>query len=188
MFRLHTSYSPRVARGAAVLLRLLLMFGALAVILSQLSSISAQSDDDGDFSRAELEMLALSPEARSIAQKLQCPVCDGQPITESNATIARQMRARVQQLVDQGESQDAILAFFEERYGPAVLREPRPAGIGLGVWAAPPIMALIGLLVIVRVLRGKSSSGRAQTTLRQARPEDEEIVAQEINRLTGERN
>ena len=187
MFRLHTSYSPRVARGAAVLLRLLLMFGALAAILSQQTSISAQSDDS-DFSRAELEMLALSPEARSIAQKLQCPVCDGQPITESNATIARQMRARVQQLVDQGESQDAILAFFEERYGPAVLREPRPAGIGLGVWAAPPIMALIGLLVIVRVLRGKSSSSRAQTTLRQARPEDEEIVAREMNRLTGERN
>ena len=188
MFGLDAIHSPRAAHGSTLLLRLLLILGAVAAILSQQPSISAQSGDEGDFSRAELEMLALSPEARSIAQKLQCPVCDGQPITESNATIARQMRARVQQLVDQGESQDAILAFFEERYGPAVLREPRPAGIGLGVWAAPPIMALIGLLVIVGVLRRKSVSSRARTPLRQARPEDEELVAREMNRLTGGRN
>ena len=181
--------SRNVPRAAIILLQLLIVLGALSTIIAHQSPVSAQSGGESEFSRAELEMLALSPEARAIAQKLQCPVCDGQPITESNATIARQMRARVQQLVDGGDSEATILEFFEERYGPAVLREPRPAGIGLGVWVAPPIMALLGLVVIIRLLRGRRPTPvRAQLPSLSALPEDEEIVAREMNRLTGERN
>ena len=122
-------------------LGLLLLLGIPAVTY-------AQDTDTEEFSRQELELLALSPQARAIANKLQCPVCDGQPITESNATIARQMKARVQQLVDGGTSEEEILDFFVERYGPEVLREPRPEGIGWGVWLAPPIIALIGLIIV----------------------------------------
>ena len=147
----------------------------------------AQDNESGEFSRQELELLALSPQARAIAQKLQCPVCDGQPITESNATIARQMKALVQQQVDGGTSEDEILDFFVERYGPEVLREPRPEGIGWGVWLAPPIIAVFGLLIVFLGLR---SGGRARPQPQPARPaprstaDDNEIVAREIGRMT----
>ncbi len=147
----------------------------------------AQESDSGEFSRQELELLALSPQARAIAQKLQCPVCDGQPITESNATIARQMKANVQQQVDDGVTEEEILDFFVERYGPEVLREPRPEGIGWGVWLAPPIIALFGLLIVFFGLR---SGGRPRSQPQPARPaprstaDDDEIVAREIGRMT----
>lgn len=165
-------------------------FGLL-LLLSLPSTTLAQTDDSGEFSRQELELLALSPEARAIAQKVQCPVCDGQPITESNATIARQMRVRVQQLVDDGVSEEEILDFFVERYGPEVLREPRPEGIGWGVWLAPPIIALIGLLIVVFGLR---SGRRPRPQPQSARPtppsaaDDDEIVAREIGRMTKDAN
>ena len=161
-------------------LGLLLLLGIPAVTY-------AQDTDTEEFSRQELELLALSPQARAIANKLQCPVCDGQPITESNATIARQMKARVQQLVDAGTSEEEILDFFVERYGPEVLREPRPEGIGWGVWLAPPIIALIGLIIVYFGLR---SGRRMRSQPQPARPapssiaEDDEIVAREIGRVT----
>ncbi|MYD36243.1 MAG: cytochrome c-type biogenesis protein CcmH [Dehalococcoidia bacterium] len=151
----------------------------------------AQDNDSDEFSRQELELLALSPEARAIANKLQCPVCDGQAITESNATIARQMRVRVQQQVDDGTSEEEILDFFVERFGPEVLREPRPEGIGWGVWLAPPIMALIGLLIVYFGLR---SGRRTQSQPQPARPvpptlsDDDEIVTREIGRITRDTN
>ncbi len=163
----------------------------LILILAAPTIVLGQSGDSEDFSRQELELLALSPQARAIATKLQCPVCDGQPITESNATIARQMKARVQQLVDDGATEDEILDFFVERYGPAVLREPRPEGIGWGVWLAPPIMAVFGLIIVYFGLRS-GRRGRAQTQPTQpARPsmtDDDEIVAREIGRITKDTN
>ncbi len=161
------------------------------LLLSLHSVAHAQETGSNEFSRQELELTALSPQARAIANKLQCPVCDGQAITESNATIARQMRVRVQQLVDNGTGEDEILDFFVERYGPEVLREPRPEGIGWGVWLAPPIIALIGLLI---VYFGLKSGRRARTNLQTPRPappsmaDDDEIVAREIGRVTRDGN
>ena len=169
-------------------------FAALAVAFALLllpAHASAQTEDTEEFSREELQMLALSPQARAIATKLQCPVCDGQPITESNATIARQMRARVQQLVDDGATEGEILEFFEERFGPAVLREPRPEGIGLGVWLAPPIIALFGLLIVFLGLRsGRRERPQQQPARPTARPlaDDDDVVAREIGRMTGKTN
>tara|TARA_B100000686_G_C16728097_1_gene938975 strand:- start:1072 stop:1455 length:384 start_codon:yes stop_codon:yes gene_type:complete len=91
-------------------------------------------------------MIALTNEARSIALKLQCPVCDGQSIVESQAAVSVQMKQKVQELVDQGKSEQEILNFFEERYGMMVLREPPYSGFGLGAWLIPPIV--IGSIVI----------------------------------------
>ena len=162
------------------------------LLLSSLPAVTHGQDTDTDeFSRQELELLALSPQARAVANKLQCPVCDGQPITESNATIARQMKGRVQQLVDAGTSEDEILDFFVQRYGPEVLREPRPEGIGWGVWLAPPIIALFGLIIVYFGLR---SGRRIRSQPQSARPappsaaDDDEIVAREIGRIARDTN
>ena len=169
-------------------------FAALAVAFALLllpAHASAQTEDTEEFSREDLQMLALSPQARAIATKLQCPVCDGQPITESNATIARQMRARVQQLVDDGATEGEILDFFVDRYGPPVLREPRPEGIGLGVWVAPPFIALFGLIVVYLGLRsGRRERPQQQPARPAARPlaDDDDIVEREIGRMTEDAN
>ena len=92
------------------------------------------------------KMIALTNEARSIPLKLQCPVCDGPSIVESQAAVSVQMKQKVQELVNQGKSEQEILDFFEERYGMMVLREPPYSGFGLGAWLIPPIV--IGSIVI----------------------------------------
>ncbi len=164
--------------------------GLLIMLLMPVPTL-AQDNVSDEFSRQELELLALSPDARAIANKLQCPICDGQAITESNATIARQMRVRVQQLVDGGTSEDEILDFFVERYGPEVLREPRPEGIGWGVWLAPPIIALIGFLIVFFGLRSGRRPRPQPQSARLTPPsaaDDDEIVAREIGRMTKDTN
>jgi cytochrome c-type biogenesis protein CcmH len=107
----------------------------LGSLLSNQSSVDAQEKE-----YIEPRMIALTDEARSIASKLQCPVCDGQSIIESQATVSLQMKQKVQELVDQGKTEHEILVFFEERYGLMVLREPPYSGFGLGVWLIPSIV------------------------------------------------
>lgn len=153
----------------------------IAGVLLSLGTLNTQ----GVEIRNELDLLALSPEALAIAYKIQCPVCDGQSITESNATIAKQMRVVVQELVDAGQTEEEILAYFEERYGPAVLREPRFGGISLGVWVVPPIVLLLTAFIVGSIVRQwrRSNVTSSETTGQSIDPADEEIVARELDRL-----
>ena len=158
------------------------------LVLSMMSSVArAQDSDSGEFSRQELELLALSPQARTIAQKLQLS-CLRRPadhrIKRDNSPPDESPRAATgERRHERGRNPD----FFVERYGPEVLREPRPEGIGWGVWLAPPIIALFGLLIVFLGLR---SGGRPRSQAQTARPaprstaDDDEIVAREIGRMT----
>ncbi len=121
---------------------------ATASILVPITTHAQQTDEDVD-----LDLFVLSNEALPVAQKIQCPICEGQSIVASNATIAKQMRVVVQEQVDAGWSEAQILDYFEEAYGSLVLREPPLRGVAAGVWLAPPIIALIGVFLAFIVLR-----------------------------------
>lgn len=95
----------------------------------------------------------LTPEARRIALKVQCPICPGESIAESHSDVARNMRIKLQELVDEGRGEQEILDYFAERYGVGILRDPPKEGIALGVWIVPPLALLGGLGLLVAVLR-----------------------------------
>ena len=126
--------------------KFILSIGLIVLLISSLMVTSTQSVAALETDPLQPKMIALTNEARSIALKLQCPVCDGQSIVESQAAVSVQMKQMVQELVNQGKSEQEILDFFEERYGMMVLREPPYSGFGLGAWLIPPIV--IGSIVI----------------------------------------
>lgn len=126
--------------------KFILSIGLIVLLISSLMVTSTLSVAALETDPLQPKMIALTNEARSIALKLQCPVCDGQSIVESQAAVSVQMKQKVQELVNQGKSEQEILDFFEERYGMMVLREPPYSGFGLGAWLIPPIV--IGSIVI----------------------------------------
>src|SRR5262245_2206921 len=74
------------------------------------------------------EMLAdpaLEARARNISQELRCLVCQNQSIDDSNAELARDLRHIVRERLAAGDSDAAVLAFVEARYGEFVLLRPR---------------------------------------------------------------
>lgn len=136
-----------------IILLTVVIMGSLMIITTE---VNAQ-----ETANTEPRMIALTDKARTIASKLQCPVCDGQSIIESQATVSLQMKQKVQELVDQGKSEQEILEFFEERYGSLVLRQPPYSGFGLGAWLIPPIV--IGSLGIWGVLLLKRKNQHYKT-------------------------
>jgi len=100
---------------------------------------------------------ALSPEALEIANQLNCPVCQGQSVRDSNSELARQMRQLIQQKLDAGESREEILQYFVDRYGVSVLREPPRQGYFWVLWWGPVVGLVGGILLLVLYFRRRDA-------------------------------
>lgn len=103
-----------------------------------------------------LDNPALEARARQISQKLRCPVCQGENIDESNASISRDLRLYVRERLVAGDSNDEVIDAVVDRFGEFVLFEPRARGGNLLLWLAGPLMALIALLVAWRFMRARN--------------------------------
>jgi cytochrome c-type biogenesis protein CcmH len=80
---------------------------------------------------------------KKIANQLRCPTCTGLSVLDSSAGFSEQIKAQVGEQLKLGKSEQEILDFFVERYGPWILREPPTQGFNLLAWALP-----IGLLIL----------------------------------------
>jgi cytochrome c-type biogenesis protein CcmH len=101
---------------------------------------------------------AMEARAREISQKLRCPVCQGENIDESNAPISRDLRLYVRERLVAGDDNDEVVDAVVDRFGEFVLFEPRARGGNLMLWLAGPIMALLGLALAFRFLRGRAAA------------------------------
>jgi cytochrome c-type biogenesis protein CcmH len=86
---------------------------------------------------------ALERRTLDIAKELRCAVCQNQPVSESNAALARDMRAIIREQLAAGKSREEIVDYFVERYGEFVLMKPPYAGPGFAVWAGPVILLAV---------------------------------------------
>ncbi|WP_378943659.1 cytochrome c-type biogenesis protein [Paracoccus sp. R86501] len=139
----------------------------LVVLLTLASPVLAVQPDE------ILSDPALETRARSLSQKLRCPVCQGENIDDSNAAISRDLRLYVRERLVAGDTDDQVMDNVVNRFGEFVLFEPRATGSNLILWLAGPFMALLGLLLGLRFLRTRNI----------ATPEVPELSADERMRL-----
>lgn len=101
---------------------------------------------------------ALEARARQISQDLRCPVCQGENIDDSNATISRDLRLLVRERLLAGDSNDQVIDFIVDRYGEFVLFQPRATGANWLLWLAGPAMLGLGGLMAALFLRSRRSA------------------------------
>ena len=79
--------------------------------------------------------------------KIMCPVCDGQTIGESQASIANDMKNIVDAYISDGKTDDEILKYFEDRYGTEILSAPPNSGSNAIVWITPFILISLSSII-----------------------------------------
>lgn len=89
-------------------------------------------------------------EAHALFRRLKCVVCEGQALAESDATLARQMRAEIRRLVLEGKSSNEIQDYFVARYGRDVLLDPPLTATTVLLWCAPLLVLGVGAYLIKR--------------------------------------
>ncbi|WP_051914667.1 cytochrome c-type biogenesis protein [Thermorudis peleae] len=104
----------------------------------------------------------LSPEALKIANELNCPVCEGQSVRDSNSQLAGEMRQLIQQMLDAGQTPDQIKAYFVQRYGVGILRDPPKEGFVWTLWWGPVVGLVIGIAVLTLYFQSRKRPSAVQ--------------------------
>ena len=86
--------------------------------------------------------------AQEIDKSLMCPICPSETIDQSQVTLAKQMKVIVREQLSDGQSREQILDYFVDRYGTGILAAPPKTGFNLLAWVVPPIILLIGGVIV----------------------------------------
>jgi cytochrome c-type biogenesis protein CcmH len=124
-------------------LKLAKLLGLLAALCLMLPAL-AQHNTVLEFSRPEYK-----ERYYHLVEQFRCLVCQNQTIAESNAELAVDLRNRVHEMVEQGQSDDDIVNFMAERYGNFVLYNPPLKPSTMLLWFAPFIAIGIGSVALV---------------------------------------
>jgi cytochrome c-type biogenesis protein CcmH len=124
----------------------------IAVALCMLGGITARALD----ANGQLEDPALQARFENIAKDLRCLVCQNESIADSNVELASDLRRQVREMLVAGKSDDEIFNFMTDRYGEFVRFNPPVDRKTALIWGAPFIVLLLGVVIIVRIVRGRS--------------------------------
>ena len=151
--------------------------GLLAVVLLALLAWACRPGE---------QEASLEARAQALERGLICPVCPGETLDQSQASLAKQMRDFLREKLQEGWTEEQVLQYFVERYGEGVLAAPPGQGVGLLAWVFPPVAVAIGLLVLLGVVRAMSRRpAQAAPPPAQGGEEDLSLVEREREGGTG---
>lgn len=95
---------------------------------------------------------ALEERAVALFKEIRCVSCAGESIYDSRGRLARDFRIAIRKKLREGQSEEAIRAFFTERYGQSVLAQPAVKAHPF-LWFAPALFLLPGLTAAALFMR-----------------------------------
>lgn len=87
--------------------------------------------------------------SQRLAREIRCVACENEPVSQSSAPIADDMRKRIDDMIAQGATDQEIRDWFATRYGEyALFRPSSTTPIGIILWATPFILLAGGVLIV----------------------------------------
>lgn len=84
--------------------------------------------------------------AQSLMREIRCVACENEPVSQSSAAIAEDMRIRIREMVDEGATDTEVRDWFVSRYGEFVLFRPPARDLpGWLLWGLPFALLAAGL-------------------------------------------
>jgi len=122
---------------------------------------------------------------QSFIEQMRCPKCQNQNLAGSNSPIAEDLRDQIYRLIQDGRSDKEIVDYMVERYGEYVLYQPRLSPATLVLWIGPPLLLLIGVIVLIRVvIRRRSQQVAAGTFEEELNDGEREHLSQLLSKQT----
>ena len=150
---------------------------AFAVLALQLT-YPVQAVEPGEM----LKDPSLEARARHISQELRCLVCQNQSIDDSSAELARDLRILVRERLAAGDTDAAVLAFVEARYGEFVLLRPRLAPHTLLLWLTPLLLLGGAAVALLRRSRERFSGAGEEPQARPLSPAERQRLDELLKR------
>ncbi len=126
------------------------MRAALTLIAALLIAAPVLAQDYAEVSLADP---AKETQALALMDTIRCVVCQGQPISGSNADIAGDMRRIIRERIAAGETPEQVRSWLVSRYGDWVSFKPQVRAATLPLWLVPLLALLGGLWLVLRRLK-----------------------------------
>lgn len=99
--------------------------------------------------------------AQALELEIRCVQCQSEPIAQSTAEIAVDMRALIRERIAAGDTDAEIRGFFRQRYGDFVLFRPPFDVRTWALWASPFGLLIAGLAALW-AMRRRGAPGAAE--------------------------
>lgn len=122
----------------------------LLLLLSLFSPglLLAQAQDNYPFADADKQQ-----QFNQLLKRVRCLVCQNQDISDSNAHLAQDLRQKIYDKVQAGETDADIVDYLLARYGEFILFEPRLQAMTYVLWFGPFLLLGIGFMLFWRCIR-----------------------------------
>lgn len=121
--------------------------GALIALLLQAAGADVPLSDEGKEARAQ-----------ELMRELRCVVCENEPISQSTADIAVDMRRVVRVQIDKGSTDAEVRQYFVDRYGQFVSFRPPSDGWGVALWVFPfLLLSIVGGAIGYGMVRSRKA-------------------------------
>jgi cytochrome c-type biogenesis protein CcmH len=105
----------------------------------------------------------LDQRVQEVGAQLKCPVCQGESVADSPSLLAQQMRGSIRKQLEQGKSEQEVIQYFVNSYGPGIVWTPQWQGFTLFAWLVPIVLLLGGIGLLWLTLREWRASVPAST-------------------------
>ena len=89
---------------------------------------------------------------KQLTYELRCPKCLNSNLAGSDAPIAADLRREIYNQVQEGHSNDEIVAFMSSRYGDFIRYRPRLTAATFILWFGPALLLIAGFLIARRMM------------------------------------
>ena len=93
---------------------------------------------------------------KEIQKNLRCLVCQGQSISDSNSDFAQTIKMVVDDLVNEGLTEDEIYSFMSDKYGEWIVFKPQLNIQNSLLWILPYIALILGGFFIIKLFNKKN--------------------------------
>jgi len=100
----------------------------------------------------------------TLVNELRCVVCQNQNLADSNAELAQDLRQRVYQMIQKGQSSEEIIDFMVARYGDFVLYKPPFNQQTFILWLGPFLILLFAVIFLFVFIKKNKISTQSVIT------------------------
>ncbi|MGB9673782.1 MAG: cytochrome c-type biogenesis protein [Anaerolineales bacterium] len=102
-------------------------------------------------------------QVNAIAKELYCPVCENVPLDVCGTQACEQWRELIRQKLAEGWSSSQIKQYFVDQYGDRVLATPPAHGFNWLIYVLPPLMILMGAIILYKAIQSWKSPSAQET-------------------------
>ncbi len=106
-----------------------------------------------DYAEVSLADPVKEKQALALMDNIRCVVCQGQPVSGSNADLAGDMRRIIRERIGAGETPEQVRAWLVSKYGAWVSFKPPLEPRTAPLWLVPLLALAIGLWLLMRRLK-----------------------------------